>query len=144
MTFRIFDGSMKTTMVGVRILISSLFFHKNAIFFHESVRIRTHHVQILCMCFVYTTNKKVQNCGKTTTSGITNKKLQQQKYFKKKHEIGNKFCRTLLSCLSECNKLHADIKLIFLIFCQKDALFIMVFVCVKFNILCKPASQFLQ
>ena len=60
-----------------------------------------------------------------------------KKYFKK-HEIGNKFCRTLLSCLSECNKLHADIKLIFLIFCQKDALFIMVFVCVIFNILCKP------
>ena len=74
MTFRIFDGSMKTTMVGVRILISSLFFHKNAFFLRESVRIRTHHVQILCMCFVYTTNKKVQNCGKTTTSGITNKK----------------------------------------------------------------------
>ena len=76
MTFRIFNGSMKTTMVGVRILISSLFFHKNAIFLRESVRIRTHHVQILCMCFVYTTNKKVQNCGKTTTSGITNKKSQ--------------------------------------------------------------------
>ena len=33
MTFRIFNGSMKTTMVGVRILISSLFFHKNAIFY---------------------------------------------------------------------------------------------------------------
>ena len=76
MTFRKFNGSMKTTMVGVRILISSLFFHKNAIFLRESVRIRTHHVQILCMCFVYTTNKKVQNCGKTTTSGITNQKIK--------------------------------------------------------------------
>ena len=61
MTFRKADGSMKTTMGGVRIIISFLFFYFSIImrsFLRESVRIITHHVQHLCMCFVYTTNKK--------------------------------------------------------------------------------------